>query len=94
MELQLISASSAAGEPADCTLIYRLDEGNGRGLPVVNETHPWAGKSICALRDRSGSVPQHAQAISIYRLSNIRLYSFLAIYALTYFGIYICVILD
>ena len=53
MELQLVSASSAGGEPADCTLVYRLDEENSdHSLPVVYETHPWAGKTVGALRDR------------------------------------------
>lgn len=68
MELQLISASSAAGEPADCTLVYRLDEDSGRGLPVVNETHPWAGKTICALRDRSGGVPRTRPLYSFHAI--------------------------
>ena len=53
MDLRLISASSGAGEPAGCVLMYRLDgEGSPHGLPVVGETYPWAGKTICALRDR------------------------------------------
>ena len=51
MELQLISASSSAGNPVDCTLIYPLDD-KAHGLPVVDETYPWAGKTISALRDR------------------------------------------
>ena len=53
MELQLVSASSAAGEPVGCTLVYRLDEETSDyTLPVVYETHPWAGKTVSALRDR------------------------------------------
>lgn len=51
MELELVSASTATGEPTGCAIVYRLEE-NSR-LPVVSETHPWAGRAICALRDRS-----------------------------------------
>ena len=56
MELQLVSASSASREPTGCTLIYRLDDENSDfSLPVVHESHPWAGKTVSALRDRFAS---------------------------------------
>ena len=51
MELQLISASVVAGEPADCAVVYHLEE--VKNLPVISQAHPWAGRNICALRDRS-----------------------------------------
>lgn len=51
MELQLISALAVAGEPADCAVVYHLEE--ARSLPVISQAHPWAGRDICALRDRS-----------------------------------------
>ena len=51
MELQLLSASAALGEPADCAAVYHLEE--APGLPVISQAHPWAGRTICALRDRS-----------------------------------------
>ena len=50
MELSLISASAAVGEPADCDLVFHLEE--VRDMPDFSLVHPWAGKTISALRDR------------------------------------------
>ena len=49
MELELISASSVVGGPADCDLMFHLE---GENLPDFSQVHPWAGKMISALRDR------------------------------------------
>ncbi len=49
-ELHLISASAAVGMPADCDLVFRLEQ--ARELPDFSQVYPWAGKPISALRDR------------------------------------------
>ena len=51
VELQLMSARSVGKDVAESALVYRLDE--EAGLPDTHQTHPWAGKTVCALRDRS-----------------------------------------
>ncbi len=50
MELSLISASAAVGEPADCDLVFNLERAHD--LPDFSQIHPWAGKPVSALRDR------------------------------------------
>ena len=50
VELRLTSGRVGRKESVDKGLIYSLEE--GCGLPVVHQTHPWAGKNISALRDR------------------------------------------
>ena len=52
-ELQLTSGCLGRKESVDQALVYRLDEGTaGFGLPVIHQSHPWAGKNVSALRDR------------------------------------------
>ena len=54
LALHLISVSRAAGEPADCDLVFRLGDQETSDIPNPAQMSPWKGKAISPLRDRFG----------------------------------------